>query len=71
MALMVACHLATGLSHAQQKDSVVVYNDQRPLVYEDAVNFYPFAYINKGGKPDGYNVALVRLLLSIHTSMLR
>ena len=46
-----------------QGDSLTRYTDGKPLVYEDAVNFYPFAYINKGGKPDGYNVALVRLLL--------
>jgi PAS domain-containing protein/ABC-type amino acid transport substrate-binding protein len=33
------------------------------LVYEDATNFYPFTYTNDNGEPDGYNVALVKLLL--------
>ncbi len=62
MALMVACHLATGLAHAQQKDSVVVYNDQRPLVYEDAWDLWPYVFLNENGEPDGYNVDLLKMM---------
>ena len=61
--LFIPCFILLATSVCAQGDSLTRYTDGKPLVYEDAVNFYPFAYINKGGKPDGYNVALVRLLL--------
>ena len=61
--LFIPCFILLATSVCAQGDSLIRYTDGKPLVYEDAVNFYPFAYINKGGKPDGYNVALVRLLL--------
>ena len=61
--LFIPCFILLVTSVCAQGDSLTRYTDGKPLVYEDAVNFYPFAYINKGGKPDGYNVALVRLLL--------
>ena len=40
-ALLVACTLTIGSLHAQHRpeqtqDSVIVYTDKRPLVYEDA-----------------------------------
>ena len=61
--LFIPCFILFATSVCAQGDSLTRYTDGKPLVYEDAVNFYPFAYINKGGKPDGYNVALVKLLL--------
>ncbi len=61
--LFIPCFILLATSVCAQGDSLTRYTDGKPLVYEDAVNFYPFAYINKGGKPDGYNVALVKLLL--------
>lgn len=60
-ALLVACHLSLGFAHAQ-KDSVIVYNDQRPLVYEDAWDLWPYVFLNENGEPDGYNIDLLKMI---------
>ena len=57
-ALLLACHLSLGIASAQ-KDSIIVYNDQRPLVYEDAWDLWPYVFLNENGEPDGYNVDLL------------
>ena len=63
LALLVACHLSLGITHAQQnKDSIVVYNDKRPLIYEDAWNLWPYVFLNENGEPDGYNIDLLKMI---------
>ncbi|WP_028902552.1 ATP-binding protein [Prevotella sp. P6B4] len=62
LALLVACHLTAGTAHAQQQDSIIVYNDERPLVYEDAWDLWPYVFLNENGEPDGYNVDLLKLI---------
>lgn len=63
IALLVACHLSLGITHAQQnKDSIVVYNDKRPLIYEDAWDLWPYVFLNENGEPDGYNIDLLKMI---------
>ena len=62
-ALLVACHLSLGITHAQQnKDSIVVYSDKRPLIYEDAWDLWPYVFLNENGEPDGYNIDLLKMI---------
>ena len=63
IALLVACHLSLGITLAQQnKDSIVVYNDKRPLIYEDAWDLWPYVFLNENGEPDGYNIELLKMI---------
>ena len=63
LSLLVACHLSLGIIHAQQdKDSIIVYNDKRPLIYEDAWDLWPYVFLNENGEPDGYNIDLLKLI---------
>ena len=63
IAFLVACHLSLGIIHAQQdKDSIIVYNDKRPLIYEDAWDLWPYVFLNENGEPDGYNIDLLKLI---------
>ena len=59
--LLLACHLSFGTAYAQ-KDSIIVYNDQRPLVYEDAWDLWPYVFLNENGEPDGYNIDLLKMI---------
>lgn len=61
--LIIPCFMLFAGSVSAQGDFTTLYTDSKPLVYEDATNFYPYAYINKEGNPDGYNVELIKLLL--------
>ena len=61
--IIIPCFILFAGSVSAQGDFTTLYTDSKPLVYEDATNFYPYAYINKEGNPDGYNVELVKLLL--------
>ena len=66
-ALLVACTLAIGSLHAQHRpeqtqDSVIVYTDNRPLVYEDAWDLWPYVFLNENGEPDGYNIDLLKMI---------
>ena len=61
-ALLVACHLSLGTANAQNKDSIIVYNDERPLIYEDAWDLWPYVFLNENGEPDGYNIDLLKMI---------
>lgn len=39
------------------------YTHEHPLIYEDAQDLWPYAFLNENGQPDGFNVELIRLLL--------
>ena len=53
-------HLSLVTSFAQ--DSTRVFTEQHPLVYEDAWDLWPYAYLNEKGEPVGYNIDLLRLI---------
>ena len=44
-------------------DSARVYTEQRPLVFEDSRNLWPYSYIDENGEPKGYCVDLVKLIM--------
>lgn len=48
---------------AAKSDSTRVYTEQNPLVYEDAWDLWPYAFFNDNGRPDGFNIDLVRLIM--------
>ena len=43
-------------------DSVRVFTEDHPLVYEDAWDLWPYAFLNEAGEPVGFNIDLLRLL---------
>jgi len=54
--------LMPGAIHAA-KDSVRVYTKEHPLVYEDAWDLWPYAFLNEQGEPDGFNIDLLKILM--------
>ena len=45
-----------------QTDSVKVFTEEHPLVYEDAWDLWPYVFLNENGEPDGYNIDLLRII---------
>lgn len=58
--ILVTCHLSFITSFAQ--DSTRVFSEQHPLVYEDAWDLWPYAFLNEKGEPVGYNIDLLKLI---------
>ena len=50
------------MTAAAQADSTRVFDAQHPLVYEDAWDLWPYAFLNDNGEPDGYNIDLLRMI---------
>ena len=50
-------------TQAAEGDSVKVYTEQNPLIYEDAWDLWPYAFLNDNGEPNGFNIDLIRLLM--------
>jgi len=61
--ITIACALCAMTVHAQKKDSVRVYTEEHPLVYEDVWDLWPYSFLNEEGEPDGFNVDVIRLLM--------
>lgn len=40
------------------------YNDEHPLVFAHSYNLYPYTYLNDDGKPEGYFIDLIDMLLT-------
>ena len=48
---------------AQEKnDSIRTFTEERPLVYEDAWDLWPYAFLNENGEAVGYNIDLLKML---------
>ena len=47
---------------AQQADSVRTFTQERPLVYEDAWDLWPYVFLNEDGEAVGYNVDLLKMI---------
>ena len=45
------------------KGNVAVYTEERPLVYEDAWDLWPYAFLNDKGEPEGFNIDLIRMMM--------
>ena len=50
-----------GVSAAPQ-DTITVYNENDPLIYEDAWDLWPYVFLNAAGEPDGYNIDILKLI---------
>ena len=59
--LLMICQLAC-ITVKAQTDSVRVFTTERPLVYEDAWDLWPYVFLNENGEPDGYNIDLLKLI---------
>ena len=55
-------HLFTFPASAQTKDSVRVFTEEHPLIYEDAWDLWPYVFLNENGEPDGYNIDLLKMI---------
>lgn len=53
------CSCSTTLA---QTDSTRVFTTERPLIYEDAWDLWPYVFLNENGEPDGYNIDLLKLI---------
>ena len=50
---------------AQTTDSIPqkrVFTQEHPLIYEDAWDLWPYAYLNEEGEPVGFNIDLLKLI---------
>ena len=61
---LVSCLSISPLCVSAQSDGDRVYTEENPLVYEDALNLWPYAFKGDDGKPAGYNIDLVEQLLA-------
>ena len=59
----VVCWIGLSAYAASQKENIRNYTPERPLVYEDVFDLWPYSFLNENGEPDGYNVELIRLML--------
>jgi len=61
--MFIFCHLPASPSWAQATaDSVSVFDEAHPLVYEDAWDLWPYVFLNENGEPDGYNIDLLKMI---------
>ena len=49
-------------TYAASDDNDSPYTEEQPLVYEDAWDLWPYAFLNDTGEPVGYNIDLLRLI---------
>ena len=52
------------LAASGQNDSTRVFDENHPLVYEDAWDLWPYAFLNENGEPVGYNIDLLKIILN-------
>ena len=60
--LLIAYHLSL-VSVLAKGDSVRVYTEENPLVYEDVWDLWPYAFLDDQGEPKGYNIDLIRIMM--------
>lgn len=61
---ILVCMLLFPAGAFAQGDSARVFTDKSPLIYEDALDRWPYSFVNEEGKPDGFNIELTEMLLS-------
>ena len=59
--ILAICQLPL-LNANAQTDSVRVFTEENPLVYEDAWDLWPYAFLNEKGEPVGYNIDLLKII---------
>lgn len=61
--LSALCLLLVTLNISAQTDSIKVYTEQDPLVFEDSEAIWPYSFINEQGEPDGYCIDLIKMIM--------
>jgi signal transduction histidine kinase/ABC-type amino acid transport substrate-binding protein len=46
----------------EKKDSIRIFTEEHPLVYEDAWDLWPYAFLNENGEAVGYNIDLLKMM---------
>ena len=46
----------------EKKDSIHIFTEEHPVVYEDAWDLWPYAFLNENGEAVGYNVDLLKMM---------
>ncbi len=55
----------TWMSAFPARDSIRnAFTNEHPLIYEDAWDLWPYAFLNETGEPEGFNIDLVKLICS-------
>lgn len=62
--LILACQLSFLSVSAQTADSIKVFTEEHPLIYEDAWDLWPYVFLNENGEPDGYNIDLLKMIFN-------
>ena len=61
--LTIFCGMFLALGRmSAQSDSTRVFTPDHPLVYEDAWDLWPYAFLNEEGEPVGYNIDLLKII---------
>lgn len=61
--LLLSVHLSLAAAFAQSQ-APRVFTVDNPLVYEDVWDLWPYSFLNDNGDPDGFNVDLIRLIMT-------
>lgn len=62
--LTIALFLALSTPRATaQNDSIRVFTEEHPLVFEDSKNLWPYSFLNEAGEPEGYCIDLVKIIM--------
>lgn len=60
--ILTAFLLSLTAASAQENDSTRVFTKDNPLVYEDAWDLWPYAFLNEYGEPVGFNIDLLKII---------
>ena len=60
--ILIGLMSLTGVQAQEETDSIRVFTKEQPLVYEDAWDLWPYAFLNEKGEPVGFNIDLLRLI---------
>ena len=55
--------LPATIAAEESQDSTRVFTEEHPLVYEDAWDLWPYAFLNEVGDPVGYNIDLLKIIM--------
>ena len=62
LSLLTLSYSLASFAKNEPQDSITVYNESRPLIYEDAWDLWPYVFLNENGEPDGYNIDLLKMI---------
>lgn len=62
ISLLTLSYSLSSFAETGHQDSIIVYNESHPLIYEDAWDLWPYVFLNENGEPDGYNIDLLKMI---------